>query len=296
MRTLSLVNQDNSEIKFKIASFPDGQQDVMILEKDNFNITDWNYPTKIKARLNNFKDLELIVCATLALKGLGVKEIHLFTPYILGARSDRKFVKGGTSYLRDVIAPIINSMRYESVTCIDPHSDVLCGCINNVEPIDNLDLVDYAIEHIEGIGGRDIAIVSPDGGALKKIFDVVKYVSTIKDVSLIQSAKHRDIKTGQLVGFSVPITESDKTKDLVWVDDICDGGGTFVGEAVEANKMGHTGRKFLIVTHGLFTQGLDILKEYFDGIFCTDSYKTISSNISINLKGEKFYFYQKPVF
>ena len=34
---------------------------------------------------------------------------------------------------------------------------------------------------------------------------------------------------------------------------------------------------YLIVTHGIFSQGFLKLGEYFDGIFCTNSYKDINT-------------------
>ena len=93
---LNLTYPENSEINFKISNFPDGQQTIDI----NTN----NLPFKkdsvtIKSRLNNFKDLELIICANQALLNLGFEFIHLFVPYFIGARSDRKFNDGGVNKL-----------------------------------------------------------------------------------------------------------------------------------------------------------------------------------------------------
>ncbi len=140
MKVLNLTNNEtSSDIKFEVSKFPDGQQQIRIPLKRTFynsgtnrmkgyEYQDWNVESKnvvqIKARLNNFKDLELIICATKSLRELGVKEIHLYTPYFLGSRSDRKFEEGSNNYLKDVICPIINSLNFESVTVLDPHSDV----------------------------------------------------------------------------------------------------------------------------------------------------------------------------
>lgn len=132
---------DESEIKFKISQFPDGQQDLTITQYNDINI-------EILSRFNSFKDLELIICATKALRRLGIKTISLYIPYLLGARSDRQFVEGGTSYLVDVIAPIINSLGFETVTVIDVHSDVAAACIKNLKIISNLQLVRFALNNI----------------------------------------------------------------------------------------------------------------------------------------------------
>jgi len=153
MKVLNLTNNETSDIKFEVSKFPDGQQQVQFkclqigLIKGYTN-PQFIVPIQIKARLNNFKDLELIICATKSLRNLGVKEIHLYTPYFLGSRSDRKFEEGSNNYLKDVICPIINSLNFESVTVIDPHSDVLEACLNNFKKVDNKKLVEFGLSQI----------------------------------------------------------------------------------------------------------------------------------------------------
>lgn len=161
MKTLNLADLQKSDIKYKISKFPDGQQNIVI-DKNSFcfsakNIQSWmpdgiNLHLKpeiqIRSRLNNWLDLELIVCTVASLRELGIEEIHLYTPYIIGARSDRKFEEGGNNYLKDIICPIINSLNFKTVTCIDPHSDVLECCIKNFRCIDNSQLVKFALNQI----------------------------------------------------------------------------------------------------------------------------------------------------
>jgi ribose-phosphate pyrophosphokinase len=276
MKILNLTNPEQSEVKFKVSSFPDGQQDVII---EPFVFTEWKemiqnrtFSVQIQSRFTSWKDLELIVCANQALKRLKVKEVHLYIPYLLGARSDRQFVEGGTSYLVDTLTPIINLQDFASVTMMDCHSDVGMGLIKNSKNISNVKLVQWALKQIDNTNDvtNNVAIVSPDGGALKKIYDTT--LGAKLECDIILSAKHRDVKIGTLNGFDVPIKESQIEKSLVWIDDIADGGGTFIGEAQKANEMGHKGKKYLIVTHGIFSQGFEELSKHFDGIFCTNSY------------------------
>lgn len=149
MKTLNLVYPEKSDIKYKISKFPDGQQNIVIHKIGIFNIPNIilkGEDIQIKSRLNNWLDLELITCAVASLRELGVEEIHLYTPYIMGARSDRKFEEGGNNYLRDVLCPIINSLNFKTVTCIDPHSDVLEACIKGFRKESNLELVKFALE------------------------------------------------------------------------------------------------------------------------------------------------------
>jgi ribose-phosphate pyrophosphokinase len=85
-------------------------------------------------------------------------------------------------------------------------------------------------------------------------------------------SKKRDPLTGHLSGFEIknynPNPNADG-QDLLIVDDICDGGGTFVGLAKELRKAGAK-KVYLYVTHGIFSKGLPL--EGIDRVFTTDSY------------------------
>ena len=141
---LKLNNEGSKD--FTISRFPDGQQSVTVhvhlpYDEDDQSII-------IHSHLNSFLDLELILSATAALRELGFKEISLYVPYFLGARSDRKFIDGSSNYLKTVICPIINSQNYEQVMVVDAHSDVLEACLNNYYKINNISLVKFALEKL----------------------------------------------------------------------------------------------------------------------------------------------------
>lgn len=298
MKTLNLANPEKTDIKFKISKFPDGQQDVTILdipmtEEEWFDNTDINSalydsfsvvtPVQIKSRFNSFKDLELIICATICLKRLGISQIHLYIPYIVGARSDREFIVGGTSYLRDVIAPILNYQKYESITCIDPHSDVAAACINNLKIIDNTETVIQAINSFYDVTKGwseskpldNVIFISPDAGAQKKIYKVADKIGYTGEV--ITCSKSRDVD-GKLTKLVIPVSTI-VHKDYIIIDDICDGGATFLNIAKTLKPRLHeSNRIFLIVTHGIFSKGLKELNQYFDGIYCTNSYIDMKDN------------------
>jgi len=54
------------------------------------------------------------------------------------------------------------------------------------------------------------------------------------------------------------------------VDDICDGGGTFIGLADLLDERAM--RADLYVTHGLFSQGTEkLVQRYSEHVICTDS-------------------------
>lgn len=272
---LNLTDLNKSEIKYKINNYPDGQSDVQIIDWGK-NVND-SYKVRITSRFNSFKDLELILCATKAFQNLGVKKIELYIPYILGSRSDRKFATGGVSYLRDIIAPIINAQNYATVTVLDPHSDVVEAVINNLVSVSNVELVKWAFtEMITTFRGHglqeEFLIVSPDAGALKKIYNVAKTIDYTDEIVI--ASKHRDIATGQILSTEVPNLTQHQGKDFVIIDDICDGARTFIEIAKKIKQElpgDRCGKIFLIVTHGIFSNGFGQLSQYFDGIYCTNS-------------------------
>lgn len=265
MKVLNLVYPEKSDIKYKISKFPDGQRQVDVIASQQ----GLNDIVKIKTRLNNFQDLELIICAVASLKNLGIVHIWLYVPYFLGSRSDRCFEVGGNNYLKQVVCPIINSLGFESVFVLDPHSDVLEACLNNFKKEDNLTVVENFISDTNA-KLDEFVLVSPDGGSLKKIFKIAEKINYDGEILVCQ--KHRD-ESGKLTKTHVPMTTDHNNKDMVIIDDICDGGATFINIAKEIKKGVYNGKIYLVVTHGIFSKGFGELSQYFEKIYTTNSYQ-----------------------
>ena len=267
-KKLNLTDITASDIRYKISKFPDGQQTVDIEWVGN---TD---SVVINSRMNSFLDVELIVCANQALKNAGVKNVGLHVPYFLGARSDRKFHYGGSNYLKQVICPIINSQNFFTVIVLDPHSDVLEACLNNYEKIDNHLLVKQALTLIDNKNDarERVCLVSPDAGAYKKIFDVAQ---EFRIDNIATATKVRDLKTGKILHTEIPnlpVTLAEDFKYVI-VDDICDGGRTFVELAKAIREQRPAAKIYLVVTHGIFSSGFEALGEYFEHVYTTNSIK-----------------------
>lgn len=291
MKVINLSDLESSDIKYKISQFPDGQQDIVI---SNFTYNDISDTIQISSRFNSFKDLELIICITKALRRMGVKCIQLYIPYLLGSRSDRQFQEGGNSYLVDVIAPIINSLKFNQVTTIDVHSDVAAACIKNFKSKDNFSLVNWAITDIIKNYDRILNLVSPDSGALKKIYKLTDRLYYRDEIIICN--KSRDIE-GKLSKTGVGLSSNRVlSNDLAIIDDICDGGRSFNNIIIEMNRISQLtttkqGRRFLIITHGIFSAGFEELSKWFDGIYCTNSIKDIgdfSGNDLVKTKVKQF--------
>ena len=249
--------ENEPSIEFQNFTFSGGEPHIKI----NPNI-DVNQKITITHRLNSFNDLGLLCIAVDALRRMDAKNLELFIPYFPAARQDRVMIKGEALTVK-VYADIINSLQLNKVSVFDAHSEVTPALLNNCEAIPNHTFIQKVIESI----GKPVKLISPDGGALKKIYKVSEFLGGLE---VVECSKSRDVKTGRLSGFKV-YNDDLQGADCLIVDDICDGGGTFVGLAQEL-KNKNAGKLYLAVSHGIFNKGFAVL-DCFEKIFTTNSFK-----------------------
>lgn len=254
-------------IQHKTFIFKGGEPHIKIDNQENLDTV------TITQRIKSFNDLGLVLLSADALKRMGVKRLELIIPYFPAARQDRLMMPGEPLSVK-VMADIINAVRFDKVTIIDPHSEVTPALLNNVEVISNANFVGRAIK-----GYSNFCLVSPDGGAAKKIYSLSKALGGIE---VVEAGKVRDVKTGQLTDFKV-YADDLAGKNCVVVDDICDGGGTFIGLA-QALKNKGAGELTLIVTHGIFSRGADELAKHYNQIICSDSFSTLELDLVKQIK------------
>lgn len=219
----------------------------------------------VTIRITSFDDVGVLCLAADALKRLRVKLQTLVVPYFPAARQDRVMTYGEPLSVK-VYADIINALGFEQVVVFDPHSDVTAALVNGVYVADNHIFIKEVLRDI----GSPVALVSPDGGALKKIY---KLSEALGGVHIIECSKHRDVSTGKLNGFKI-YEEDFSGQDVLIVDDICDGGGTFLGVAKVLQKHA-VGKMYLAVSHGIFSKGLEVLGDIFERIYTTNSFRDV---------------------
>ncbi|WP_055447701.1 ribose-phosphate diphosphokinase [Lacinutrix mariniflava] len=257
--------KENS-IEFQSFTFSGGEPHIKITS-DLSNIKE----VTVTARTKSFNDFGLLLLAIDALQRFQIEKINVFIPYFPAARQDRVMVQGEPLSVK-VYADILNALNLNKVTVFDAHSEVTSAVLNNCESISNHTFIQEVIKNI----GTDLILISPDGGALKKIYKVSEYLG---GVEVVECSKKRNVKNGKLEGFKV--YEDDlKGKDCLIVDDICDGGGTFLGLAKEL-KNKNAGNLYLAVSHGIFSKGVDELNETFTKIYSTNSFRTIDEGVEV---------------
>jgi ribose-phosphate pyrophosphokinase len=257
-----LASRVTFDIPFTLSYWPGGEPNIRLQ-------TLHTKSTFVSTRILSPKDFVTLIAATDALKRLAdafkaTKEFYLFLPYFPGARQDR-VVNYGEAFTLKIYADIINNLGYSKVFILDPHSDVATALINNVVA---LSASPYVQECIQDIPKLD-CIVIPDAGASKKVYGYVHDFSNPGKYEIIQALKVRDKETNAITGTTV-LSNNLKGKNCLIIDDICDGGATFIALAKELKKKG-CGKLYLYVTHGIFSKGLKELNSYFDVIYTTDS-------------------------
>jgi ribose-phosphate pyrophosphokinase len=243
---------------FEAMNFPAGEAHIKLVREN-----DGKGPLTEVARTygHTGQDLMTLAMWANAAHTRGAKTV-LLMPYLPAARADR-----GLAFGAKVYANMINAMNLDQVICFDPHSPVMPERINRLTILDSAHLIR---QHIVGRADSDehaqryTGIIAPDAGAIAR----AQHVADTCHLPLYRALKHRDEDTGKLSGFTCDELPADG-KYLV-VDDICDGGGTFIGLAkatgLPADQLG------LYVSHGVFSGNASQLAEHYDEIWTTDSF------------------------
>lgn len=184
--------------------------------------------------------------------------------YLPFARQDR-VANYGECFSLKKYAERINALKADAVIVDDCHSDVGTALINNVV---NRPLQEHILENSElynRFKAQDVVLLSPDAGAIKS---TNKLAASFGGLPVIGADKIRDTKTGNITGTRLNFSpETVNGKEVFIVDDICDGGRTFIEIAKQMEAEGCKPASLrLVVTHGIFSKGREPLEEYFDEV------------------------------
>lgn len=192
-----------------------------------------------------------------------IVEADLDFSYMPYARQDR-VCHAGESFALEVFVRTLASFEsmINRIIVDDVHSSVFNKLCNSWMPSVNVRHVtqDVCMLGLVKRGDFDL-VVGPDAGSREKATQAAIRLGT--PVLLLSKVR----KDGQVV-------YEDLTPDMIngrvlIVDDICDGGRTFIsaGEMIRRTQPRVT-KLSLHVTHGIFSQGLDKLYEVFDTVTC----------------------------
>lgn len=206
----------------------------------------------------------------------GININLLYLPY---GRADRVFELGNNFPLLQFLqslSMLLECLRVK-VNFYDPHNEgvisslIAANCDYIINTQDRLFKEKMSTRHINY--NSEIVLVAPDKGAKKKI---EKLSTHFKNPTILYADKIRDITTGKIKSITMLDCEKAKGKNCLVVDDICDGGGTFLPIADQLRGAGAS-RVDLYVTHGIFSKGLGMFKGKYDTIY---AWQTVGTYIN----------------
>ena len=184
--------------------------------------------------------------------------IILTIPYFPYARQDR-YTTIGSSFSLKVVTDFINSLEIDRVEIKDPHSVVLPTLLQNCKIVDsNYDKIDDLVRG--SLRREKFIVVSPDAGAVKRS----KAIADKFQLRFAVADKKRDPATGKILSTEI-FGKIENRDSIIVVDDICDGGRTFI-ELAKSIREEKEVTLHLFVTFGIFSKGKGVLYDHFETV------------------------------
>lgn len=189
--------------------------------------------------------------------------VELALPYFPAARGDKETPPDVMAYTM-----LLGALPLAAIHCFDPHSPVGPTLLRNL----GKDVVCHpstpaVVEAVRGL--RIAGVIAPDRGATIR----ATAVACALDVPLVTAFKVRDPATGRLSNFQTPPLPEQDGRWLV-VDDICDGGGTFIGLAKALGLPRE--RLHLWISHAIFSGNAKALTDHYGWIYTTNSFPSLT--------------------
>lgn len=275
MVTIDLTNNNKSDIKWKRFSFNDGE--VHIKFEDELPRKE---EYKVICRIKSSDDLFVLMQVGDILDRHEIT-YTLYIKYLMGMRMDRVMTFNEAFSLK-VVANMLNTLNYEHVYIFEPHSDRTLKLIRNSEDLNMLFNGDTTypilLNKWNDVG---TVICYPDKGAYKRYGVTDKFGNSKNTIVL---GKTRSVETGEITGMEIVQRNIiHKFNRIVIIDDLCDGGRTFI----EANKL--LKKEYPDVSIDLFVKhmvnpiGLLNATNTFDHVYITDSYDDYNNEVYNNL-------------
>lgn len=256
---------------YKAFRYPMGETQVRILP-DHISSMRTADEIHVVANIKSAEDIIELALLCDAVEHESDCWMSIVLPYLPYSRADRRFIDGDCFGL-EIFGRMLAMMAPNRVVTLDVHSKMAMKYIPHLETVSALSFIQRAVEEFANTQpDRRINILFPDKGARDR-YELPTYFGSntgLISPTVLHASKTRDAETGQFSGFEIPALLNDpqwKAPTLI-IDDLCDGGGTFLGlrDLIPRDiKLG------LYVTHGIFSKGMDHLAKAFSWIGTTNS-------------------------
>lgn len=255
-----LINKQRYEVE--VSTFAGGEEKVVVPSY----VYEEDTPVVVNIKLRSSSDVMRLAMIKDALdrENPHKTETWLNIGYVPYARQDR-VCNAGEALSIKVFCNLINSLGFDKVYVTDPHSDVATALLDNVEVKDQRScFLDTRYRFKEY---QHATVVAPDAGAEKKATRIAKFFGKGE---LLTATKVRDLNTGDILETKV-LGDVVAGEYYLIVDDICDGGRTFI-ELAKVLKAKGAGKVGLYVTHGIFSKGKKVFDGLIDDVYSYDDW------------------------
>lgn len=263
----SLYNGPN-KVKYDLINFPDGQTSIEIKE-----VIDQKKEYYLITRLSTPKDFFLLGSIADIFERYE-KELNIVITYLSTARSDRLFTTNRPVDLK-VVVKILEGMlkSYHKIVFIDIHNfdAVLKYSNRSNSPIYRNCSLYYHNEILQEVRSPNVTLIFPDKGALRNP------LSSHSNIKKIVMEKVRLVMTGEIVSLKIADgydQNLDPNSEYIIIDDLCDGGSTFVRIAnfLKDNNIDPKEKCKLIVPHMVQYNGIKRMSDTFKEVITTNSF------------------------
>ena len=263
-KVLNLIKPELSQIPYHINKYPDGHKHL-VLEG-----CEWNkYPMiNIITRIDSIDAFFILIQLGSILKHENIQINELHITYLLTARCDRRFSMGEAIDL-DLLGDALFRLDAKKYVFYDAH--------NIPELFRHLNIVENNTILPKYLNPTKYNICYPDLGAQ------TRYRTKFGSGNLV-GIKHRKPD-----GISVDVqvfNQLDYNLPILIIDDLCDGGGTFVALANELDAVCSQQSREIWVTHAIQKSGIEFLASKYNHVYITNSYKdwdkeTLPRNVTV---------------
>lgn len=237
--------------------FPDGESKVHIAGEIE------GYSLLILLSLGNPVNdhlMELVLTAD-AVRAEGAKSVTAILPYMAYARQDRRDSSGDPRSAQ-VVARIFTAVGIDRLITVDLHTPALESAFST--PLTNLTTEDIFLPAIKS-ATRDVVVVSPDAGGLKRAQSVAKALGAEMAIALKERTTPKNVSGRKVLG-------NVRDKACLIIDDMASTGETLSTAAAALRDEGAT-KLFAVFTHAVMAPGAGekISEAGFEKIFVSDS-------------------------
>lgn len=226
--------------------FPDGTSQIWQLDLASFE----NAPVKIIWQFELEAELIWVNQLICLLKASRIEVAELFIPYLPYARQD-KSISNEHTFAKRVFLDMLFADKVSKVSTLDVHS--------NDDVVYSYTPAAYIAQAIAEF--KPNVLVFPDTSAFKRYAGL----ADLRQFEVIVLEKVRNQATGQISALTLDTDNTsanmvnanqDVEHSMLIIDDICDGGATFINAALFLHTH-YRCRVALYVTHGIFSKGFE---------------------------------------